>query len=92
MKEVEYQIGAAAYIGAWILVDHQAISCILHCENHCSKKSLKLLLALEGWNQCDGDNPARENLLRDVTTLVNTNILGTRNCPIEPENCHGRNK
>ena len=79
MKEVECQIGAAAYAGAWILID-QAIPCILHCENRCGEKILKMLL-LEGWNFRDGDNPAREKLLRDVTSLVNTNILGTRNRP-----------
>lgn len=79
MKEVECQIGAAAYAGAWILID-QAIPCILHCENRCGEKILKMLL-LEGWNYRDGDNQAREKLLRDVTSLVNTNILGTRNRP-----------
>ena len=79
MKEVESQIGAAAYAGAWILID-QAIPCILHCENCCGEKILKMLL-LEGWNERDGDNPSREKLLRDVTKLVNTSILGTQNCP-----------
>jgi hypothetical protein len=52
----------------------------MYCENRCGEKVLKMLL-LEGWNERDGDNSGREKLLRDVTSLVNTNILGTQNHP-----------
>jgi hypothetical protein len=74
LEEIQQQIDASQYAGAWILI-RQAIPCILHCENRCGEKILKMLL-LEGWDERDQDNSARDKMLIDVVKVVNTRILG----------------
>jgi hypothetical protein len=74
LEEIQLQIDASQYAGAWILI-RQAIPCILHCENRCGEKILKMIL-LEGWDERDQDNYAREKMLFDVVKVVNTKILG----------------
>ena len=74
LEEIQLQIDASQYAGAWILI-RQAIPCILHCENRCGEKILKLIL-LEGWDKRDQDNCAQDKMLFDVVQVVNTKILG----------------
>jgi hypothetical protein len=47
-KVMDWTIEASKYPGAFITIQ-QAIPCILHLENQCGKKIIKLLL-LEGYN------------------------------------------
>jgi hypothetical protein len=74
LEEIQLQIDAGEYAGAWILI-RQAIPCVLHCENRCGEKILKMIL-LEGWDERDQDNYARDKMLVDVVKVVNTRILG----------------
>jgi hypothetical protein len=74
LQEIQLQIDAGQYAGAWILI-RQAIPCVLHCENRCGEKILKMIL-LEGWDERDQDNSAREKMLVEVVRVVNTQILG----------------
>jgi hypothetical protein len=53
-----------------------AIPCILHLENWCGEKIIKLLL-IEGFNSFDGNTKAQDKFLDDFTNLVNTSILGS---------------
>jgi hypothetical protein len=63
----------ANYVGAFISI-RQAVPCILHMENRCGEKFLKLLF-LEGYDsKSTGTEQAK--LLKDLEIIVNTQILG----------------
>jgi hypothetical protein len=68
-------IEASKYPGAFITV-RQAIPCILHLENRCGEKIIKLLL-LEGYNRENITKSQQEQLILDVEAVVNTRVLGT---------------
>ena len=79
LEEIELQLDAGKYAGAWILI-RQVIPCILHCENRCGEKILKMLL-LEGWDERDQNTSARECMVKDAVKVVNTKILGKEKRP-----------
>ena len=55
---------------------NQAIPCILHCENCCGEKIIKLLL-VEALNELDGSEKEEKAFLSGFEEFVNTNILGS---------------
>jgi hypothetical protein len=63
------------YVGAFISI-RQAVPCILHLENRCGEKFLKMLF-LEGYDKNMKSEKEREQLLVDIELCVNTQILGT---------------
>jgi hypothetical protein len=67
-------IAEGNYAGAYISI-RQAVPCILHLENRCGEKFIKMLL-LEGYDQKQSDEE-RKHFLRDFEDLVNTQVLGT---------------
>jgi hypothetical protein len=69
-------IEAGNYTGAFISI-RQAVPCILHLENRCGEKFIKMLL-LEGYDAA-GTNAAKKRFLKRFETIVNTQILGTVN-------------
>jgi hypothetical protein len=60
--------------GALLLL-RQAIPCILHCENRCGEKFLKMFL-LEIFNHFAGETKMQENFLTQFEDYVNLNVLG----------------
>jgi hypothetical protein len=69
-------IEASKYPGAFITI-RQAIPCILHMENRCGEKMIKLLL-LEGYNRQDITAAEQERLIVDFEELINSSVLGTQ--------------
>jgi hypothetical protein len=61
---------AGDYISIW-----QAVSCILHLENHCGEKFIKMLL-LEGYDKKATDGE-KNKFLKDFEEIVNSQVLGT---------------
>jgi hypothetical protein len=53
----------------------QVVSCILHLENRCGEKFLKMLF-LEGYDKMP-TNKRKKELLTNIEKLVNTKVLGT---------------
>jgi hypothetical protein len=77
-KEAELLEGTLAagahYVGAFIGI-RQAVPCLLHLENRCAEKKIKLMF-LEGFDsKTTGTEQAK--FLKDLENLVNTQILGT---------------
>jgi hypothetical protein len=68
-------IAASLYPGAFITI-RQAIPCILHLENRCGEKMIKMLL-LEGYNRENITKIEQEQLIVDFESLVNSYVLGT---------------
>jgi hypothetical protein len=68
-------IEASKYPGAFITI-RQAIPCILHLENRCGEKIIKLLL-LEGYNRENITKAQQDQLILDVEAVVNHRVLGT---------------
>jgi hypothetical protein len=66
--------------GAFITI-RQAVPCILHMENRCDEKFIKMVF-LEGFDSFTTDAD-RAKFIRAVELLVNTSILGT---PTRPAN------
>jgi hypothetical protein len=62
------------YAGAYISI-RQAVPCILHLENHCGEKFIKLLL-LEGYDKLKTEGE-KTKFLKDFGNIVNTQGLGT---------------
>jgi hypothetical protein len=60
--------------GALLLL-RQAIPCILHCENRCGEKFLKMFL-LEIFNHFAGETKMQDQFLMQFEDYVNLNILG----------------
>jgi hypothetical protein len=58
-----------------LLMLRQAIPCILHCENRCGEKFIKMFL-LEIFNHFDGDTDTQEQFLKQFEEFVNLNVLG----------------
>jgi hypothetical protein len=67
-------IAIGNYAGAFITIC-QAVPCILHLENRCREKYLKMLL-LEGFDAFKTDADQMW-FIRDFEVLVNTGVLGT---------------
>jgi hypothetical protein len=67
-------IAIGNYAGAFITI-RQAVPCILHLENRCGEKYLKMLL-LEGFDAFKTDAD-QMRFIRDFEVLVNTGVLGT---------------
>jgi hypothetical protein len=64
---------SAHYVGAFISI-RQAVPCILHLENRCGEKFLKMLF-LEGYDsKTTGTEQAK--LLSDLENIVNSQVLG----------------
>jgi hypothetical protein len=63
------------YVGAFIGI-RQAVPCILHLENRCGEKFLKMLF-LEGYDKNMKTEKEKKKLLKDLEFCVNTQILGT---------------
>jgi hypothetical protein len=68
-------IEASKYPGAFITI-RQAIPCILHLENRCGEKIIKLLL-LEGYNRENITKSEQDKLILDFEGVVNSRVLGT---------------
>jgi hypothetical protein len=68
-------IEASKYLGAFITI-RQAIPRILHLENRCGEKIIKLLL-LEGYNRENITATEQEKLIVDFKDIVNSSVLGT---------------
>jgi hypothetical protein len=68
-------IEASKYPGAFITVQ-QVIPCILHLENQCGEKIIKLLL-LEGYNRENITRSEQEKLIANFEAVVNSRVLGT---------------
>jgi hypothetical protein len=66
------------YAGAFIGI-RQAVPCILHLENRCGEKFLKMLF-LEGYDKLP-TNKEKKELLINIEKLVNTKVLGTLRRP-----------
>jgi hypothetical protein len=62
------------YAGAFIGI-RQAVPCILHLENRCGEKFLKMLF-LEGYDKL-ATNKEKKELLSNIEKLVNTRVLGS---------------
>jgi hypothetical protein len=62
------------YTGSFITI-RQAVPCILHLENRCGEKYIKMLL-LEGFDLFKTDSDQKK-FIRDVEVIVNTTVLGT---------------
>jgi hypothetical protein len=60
--------------GALLLL-RQAIPCILHCENRCGEKFLKMFL-LEIFNHFAGETKLQDEFLKEFEDYVNLNVLG----------------
>ncbi len=60
-------------MGAFISI-RQAVPCILHLENRCGEKFLKMLF-LEGYDS-KTTTTEQAKLLKDLENIVNTQILG----------------
>ena len=60
--------------GALLLL-RQAIPCILHCENRCGEKFLKMFL-LEVFNHFAGETKLQDEFLKEFEDYVNLNVLG----------------
>jgi hypothetical protein len=67
------------YVGAFIGI-RQAVPCILHLENRCGEKFLKMLF-LEGYDKNLRTEKEKKQLLKDIKFCVNTQILGTDRRP-----------
>jgi hypothetical protein len=65
---------AGNYAGAYISI-RQAVPCILHLENRCREKFIKMIL-LEGSDALPTDTLKKE-YLKEFEHLINTSILGT---------------
>ncbi len=65
---------AGNYTGAYITL-RQGVPCILHLENRCGEKFIKMIL-LEGYDSLPTDT-LKNKFLKNFETLVNTRILGT---------------
>jgi hypothetical protein len=53
----------------------QAIPCILHCENRCREKFLKMFL-LEIFNHFAGETKLQDEFLTQFEDYINLNVLG----------------
>jgi hypothetical protein len=62
-------IAAGNYMGHFISI-RQAVPCILHLENRCGEKFIKMLL-LEGFHMA-GTNAANKKFLKKFKNSVNT--------------------
>jgi hypothetical protein len=69
-------IEASKYPGAFISI-RQAIPCILHLENRCGEKMIKMLL-LEAYNQEDITSSEQATLIADFESVINSSVLGTQ--------------
>jgi hypothetical protein len=74
-EELEKNEEAAKYPGAMIAI-RQAVPCILHCENRCGEKILKMLL-IEGMNERDGNTRSQKEMMSTFEERVNTRVLGS---------------
>jgi hypothetical protein len=70
-------IACGNYTGAFISI-HQAVPCILHLENRCREKYIKMLL-LEGFNLFKTGSDQKK-FIQDVEVIVNTTVLGMPTC------------
>jgi hypothetical protein len=67
-------LAAGNYAGAYITL-RQAVPCILHLENRCGEKFIKMIL-LEGFDALPTDT-LKKKFLTDFEEIVNTGVLGT---------------
>lgn len=74
VRRYEEDMLAGDYAGAHIMIE-QAIPCILHLENRCGEKMIKLLL-IEGIQGCNNDKAKEDELLKTFETIVNEAVLG----------------
>jgi hypothetical protein len=58
-----------------LLLLRQVIPCILHCENRCEEKFLKMFL-LEIVNHFAGETQLQDEFLKQFEDYVNLNVLG----------------
>jgi len=66
-------------VDALILLD-QAVPCILHLENRCGEKWIKLLIQ-EAIKNCDGDNESVLAKVREIEGYLNSKVWGSESCP-----------
>lgn len=88
-KSLAGSIEAGNYTGAFITLK-QGIPCILHLENRCDEKYIKMLL-LEGYDAA-GTMAAKKKFLKGFENIVNTQILGTVNRRANWRICLGKDK
>jgi hypothetical protein len=67
-------IAEGNYAGAYISI-RQAVPCILHLENRCGEKFIKMLL-LEGYDKKATDGE-KNKFLKEFEEIVNSQVLGT---------------
>jgi hypothetical protein len=67
-------IAEGNYAGAYISI-RQAVPCILHLENRCGEKFIKMLL-LEGYDKKATDGE-KNKFLKEFEDIVNSQVLGT---------------
>jgi hypothetical protein len=82
-------IAAGNYAGALISI-RQGIPCILHLENRCGEKFLKMVL-LEGYDALPTDT-AKNKYIKDFEILVNTRVLGSLTRPANWRLATGKDK
>jgi hypothetical protein len=82
-------VAAGNYTSALISI-RQGIPCILHLENRCGEKFLKMVL-LEGYDALPTDG-AKNKFLKDFETVVNTRVLGTLTRPANWRIATGKDK
>jgi len=66
-------------VDAMILLD-QAIPCILHLENRCGEKWIKLLTQ-EAIENCGGNNKAVKAKIGEIEAYLNGKVWGSESCP-----------
>jgi hypothetical protein len=59
-----------------LLVLRQAIPYILHCENRCGEKFLKMMFLLESFNHFAGETKLQDEFLKQFEDCVILNVLG----------------
>jgi hypothetical protein len=67
-------LAAGNYAGAYITI-RQAVPCILHLENRCGEKFIKMIL-LEGFDDLPTDS-LKKTFMKDFEEIINTQVLGT---------------
>jgi hypothetical protein len=73
--EIETAIRVIGDNAGALLLLRQAIPCILHCENQCGEKFLKMFL-LEIFNHFAGETKLQDEFLKHFEDYVNLNVLG----------------
>jgi hypothetical protein len=73
--ELETTLRVTGKDAAALILLRQAVPCILHCENRCGEKIIKMFL-LEVFNHHSGDVKSQDAFLLDFEEFVNFNVQG----------------